>query len=142
MRNTKKLIDNISLTLIVFGCVSGAKAASLLDDIKFESAVFITASFEHQYEGSPILEPGCTTHDNLYWGNGKNATICTGENPKAEFTAGVEFSLGDWRNNPWIPIFQLGIKHESQWFTGPPFNDEAEFHAEKVYIQIKLGGLR
>lgn len=109
-----------------------------------EGAFFGTASFEHQFQGSDILEPGCTTHDDLWNINaGDYLTVCTGQNPRAEFKLGYEFAFGNFRKNKWLPIMQLGYKHRSNWFSGAPFNDrKLEISQDFIYLEFKLGGLR
>jgi hypothetical protein len=104
---------------------------------EFEIAPFATGTFEYQFRGDRLLTPGCTTYPEL-----NNVRICTGKNPRAEFKLGFEFAFGDWRNKWYIPTFQAGYKHESNWFTGAPFNDEPELFAEKLFLEFRFGGLR
>jgi len=34
----------------------------------------------------------------------------------------------------------FGIKHDSQWSTGWPINDEYEYHKTELFIRYKIGG--
>jgi len=108
-----------------------------------EGAFFATGAFEYQFAGDKLLTPGCTTYDNLaYRDTGNSLRICTGKNPRAEFKLGYEFAFGDFRNHWWLPIFQVGYKHESNWLSGAPFNDEREMWSDKLFLEFKFGGLR
>lgn len=35
---------------------------------------------------------------------------------------------------------QFGIKHDSQWLTGRPFNNQPEYHKTELFIRYKFGG--
>ena len=34
----------------------------------------------------------------------------------------------------------FGLKHDSQWSTGWPFNDTAEYYKTELFIRYKIGG--
>lgn len=54
----------------------------------------------------------------------------TGGNDSALFEAGIEYGRS----------ISFGIKHDSQYSTGWPFNDKNEYHKTEVFIRYKLGG--
>lgn len=60
---------------------------------------------------------------------------------EAQYYVGAEkLSFG----SPWSAIFELGVKtdggwrfgmkHDSQWFSGAPFNDDLEYHKTELFI--------
>lgn len=135
-RFRKGMIAGMFLALSMVIGINEAAAA--------EGEWFATASFDHQFAGSATSEPGCTTHDNLWNINTADyLTICTGDNPRAEFKLGYEFAFGNFRKNKWLPIMQIGYKHRSNWLTGFPFNDDKlEAATEYVFLEFKIGGIR
>ena len=36
--------------------------------------------------------------------------------------------------------FSFGIKHDSQWSTGWPFNDKDEYYKTEIFLKYKIGG--
>jgi len=131
---TRDLIVGVLFGLLLIIATTPTHAA--------EGAFFATGSFDYQIAGSDLLEPGCTTYDQLTFTNGTAFELCTGSNPRAEFKLGYEFAFGDFRNHWFLPIIQLGYKHESNWASGPPFNDEKELWSDSVFLEFKFGGLR
>ena len=108
-----------------------------------EGAFFATGAFEYQFAGDRLLTPGCNLRPEFKWSDdGAGVIFCTGKNPRAEFKLGYEFAFGDFRNHWWLPIFQFGYKHESNWFSGKPFNDDREMWSDKLFLEFKFGGLR
>ncbi len=125
-----------------------------------EGAWFLTAAVEYQLDSlsSPLIGTGCNKYDFPMYlydrhgntiGNGHytgpataSFGYCTGNNPLAEFKLGYEFAFGDWRNKWYLPVMQFGWKHESHWFDGRPFNNNAETWAEKIFLEFRFGGLR
>lgn len=96
----------------------------------FDGSLFATTAAEHYFAGTPVIRPGC------------NSSRCTGHNPRAETKIGYEFAFGGWKDNKWSPIFQIGYKHRSVFFSGTPFNNRNEIRSENIFIEVKIGGLR
>lgn len=111
-----------------------------------DGAFFAAGSIEHQFNGDDFLTPGCTFYPHpvpkYKYSTSPGITVCTGNNPRAEFKLGYEFAFGDWRDKWYVPILQLGFKHESNWFSGPPFNEDRELWSNSWFLEFKLGGLR
>ena len=108
-----------------------------------EGSFFATASFDYQFDSIPLLRPGCNVYPDFKNADGGSLKYCTGNNPRAEFKLGYEFAFGSFRNNAWLPIMQIGLKHRSNWFTGAPFTDDKlELAANFVFLEFKIGGLR
>lgn len=133
---TKDLIIGAALGLLLFVATSA--------DAETEGAFFASGSFDYQFQGSDILEPGCTTYPDLTFQSGREFELCTGDNPRGEFKLGYEFAFGNWRDKWYSPVFQFGYRHRSNWFTGAPFGDagEPELWSDFVYLEFKVGGLR
>ena len=36
--------------------------------------------------------------------------------------------------------FSFGVKHDSQWFSGSPFNEDEEYYKTEIFIGYKIGG--
>lgn len=53
-----------------------------------------------------------------------------GGNDTAIFEAGIETNYN----------ISFGLKHDSQWSTGKPFNDKDEYHKTEIFIRYKIGG--
>ena len=131
-RPTPTFLGSLGMIFVLLAIMFSCEPAHA----EFEIAPFATGAFEYQIDSrsSQLLATGCINYDQF--------RICTGDNPRADFKVGAEFSFGDWRNKWYIPVFQTGWRHRSNWFTGPPFNDEPEIHSESLFLEFKLGGLR
>lgn len=63
--------------------------------------------------------------------NGRHLDVDFGGKDSALFEVGYEWSKG----------LSLGLKHDSQYSTGWPFNDRPEYRKTEVFIRYKIGGV-
>jgi len=74
--------------------------------------------------GYKIQEPGYVEY------SGRKLPVDFGDNDTALLEVGFETNY---------PI-SFGLKHDSQWSSGAPFNDNAEYHKTEIFIRYKIGG--
>ena len=65
----------------------------------------------------------------ITWTNKKGEKTSANEPLSARFELGLE--CGAW---------SYGISHHSQWFSGAPFNDRAEYDKTEFFVDYKWGG--
>jgi len=62
--------------------------------------------------------------------NGEKLDVNFGGEDTALMEAGFEYGRH----------VSFGLKHDSQWSTGWPFNDTNEYHKTEIFIRYKIGG--
>ena len=142
--STKTLAKMVSYSLLLGCLMVTAMESCRAEGLDLEWQPFFTLSAEYQLDGlsSDANQTGCLDRHFYYDEEGQWFNLCNGKNPGAQAELGVEFAFGDWRENKWSPVFQLGYRHRSHWLQGWPLNDEPENGTDGIYLEVKFGGLR
>lgn len=102
-----------------------------------ELSYFAEVDLEHQYHAGNIYDKvGCSRYG--------SETVCTGRNPRVEFTLGAEYLLGTVKTRFFGNVHFIikgGVKHRSTLLEGSPFNDRSETSTDQVFVGFKIGGI-